>query len=80
MDERNAFQDMSLEQIKSVIEIMQQSSDAYMFILDLNADTYILSEKATRRFPFNATMIENCTDIIMKMVHPWSGLAAAARW
>lgn len=70
MDERNAFQDMSLEQIKSVIEIMQQSSDAYMFILDLNADTYILSEKATRRFPFNATMIENCTDIIKKVVHP----------
>ena len=70
MDESNAFQDMSLEQIKSVIEIMQQSSDAYMFILDLNADTYILSEKATRRFPFNATMIENCTDIIKKVVHP----------
>ena len=31
MDERNALQGMSLEQIKSVIEIMQQSSDAYIY-------------------------------------------------
>lgn len=70
MDERNAFQDMSLEQIKSVIEILQQSSDAYMFILDLSVDTYILTEKATKRFPFNATTIENCTETIKKVVHP----------
>lgn len=70
MDNRNALQNMSLEQIRAVIEVMQQSSDAYMFILDLNADTYILSEKATKRFPFHTTVIENCTEILKKVVHP----------
>lgn len=70
MDDRNVLQDMSLEQIRAVIEVMQQSSDAYMFILDLNANTYILSEKATKRFPFHATVIENCTETLKKVVHP----------
>ncbi len=70
MDYRNALQNMSLEQIRSVIEIMQQSSDAYMFILDLNADTYIMSEKMTKRFPFHTTLVENCTERIKEVVHP----------
>ncbi|MDE6212738.1 MAG: hypothetical protein K2M70_04595, partial [Lachnospiraceae bacterium] len=43
------LQNMSLEQIRSVIEIMQQTSDAYMYILDLNTDTYMVAEKATKR-------------------------------
>lgn len=70
MDYRNALRTMSLEQIRSVIEIMQQSSDAYMFILDLNADTYIMSEKMTKRFPFHTTLVENCTETIKEVVHP----------
>ncbi len=70
MDYRNALQNMSLEQIRSVIEIMQQSSDAYMFILDLNADTYIMSEKMTKRFPFHTTLLENCTERMKEVVHP----------
>lgn len=61
---------MSLEQIRSVMEIMQQSSDAYMYILDLNADTYILSEKATKRFPFYSTTIEKCVETLKTVVHP----------
>lgn len=70
MDDKNALQDMSLEQIRAVIEVLQQSTDAYMFMLDLNADTYILSEKATKRFPFHATVIENCGETLKKVVHP----------
>ncbi len=41
-----------------------------MFILDLNSDIYMLAEKATKRFPFPSTMIENCTEILRKVVHP----------
>lgn len=59
-----------MEQIRSVIEIMQQSSDAYMFILDLTADTYMLSEKATKRFPFHSIVIENCTETLKSVVYP----------
>ncbi len=70
MDYMNALQNLSLEQIRAVIEVLQQSTDAYMFMLDLSVDTYILSEKATKRFPFHTTVIENCTDILKKVVHP----------
>lgn len=70
MDDRNALRNMSLEQIRAVIEVLQQSTDAYMFMLDLNADTYILSEKATKRFPFHTTVIENCGETLKKVVHP----------
>lgn len=70
MEDRSALQNMSLEQIRAVIEVLQQSTDAYMFMLDLNVDTYILSEKATKRFPFHATVIENCAETLKKIVHP----------
>ena len=59
-----------MEQIQSVIEIMQQSSDAYMFILDLSADTYMVAEKATKRFPFHSIVIENCTETFKNVVYP----------
>ena len=61
---------MSLEQIQSVIEIMQQSSEAYMFILDLSVDTYMVAEKATKRFPFQSTVIENCSETLKSVVYP----------
>ncbi|MDE6406461.1 MAG: bifunctional diguanylate cyclase/phosphodiesterase [Lachnospiraceae bacterium] len=70
MNYLSTLQGMSLEQIQAVIEIMQMSSDAYMFILDLTADTYMMAEKATKRFPFPATVIENCTDTFKDIVYP----------
>lgn len=70
MNYPDILQAMSLEQIWSVIEVVQQSSDAYMFILDLHTDTYMLSEKATKRFPFHETVIEGCTEILKKIVYP----------
>lgn len=70
MSDLSALQGMSLEQIRSVMETLQQSSDAYMFILDLNEDIYMLSEKATKRFPFHSTVIENCTEILKQVIYP----------
>lgn len=70
MNYLKALQGMSLEQIQSVIEIMRQSSDSYMFILDLTADIYMLAEKATKRFPFHSIMIENCTETLKNVVYP----------
>lgn len=70
MNYPDTLQAMSLEQIWSVIEVVQQSSDAYMFILDLQTDTYIVAEKAVKRFPFQATEIENCTEVLKKVIYP----------
>ena len=70
MDYLDIIQNMSLEQIISVMEIVQKSSDSYLFIMDLNEDVYMISEKATKRFPFDTTVIEHSTEVLKKVVHP----------
>lgn len=64
------LQGMSLEQISAVIEVIQQSSDSFLFILDLNTDVYMVSEKATKRFPFDSTVMENSTEILKSVIYP----------
>ena len=49
---------------------MQQTSDAYMYILDLNTDTYMVAEKATKRFPNDAAVNEDCMKTLKKVVYP----------
>lgn len=70
MDYLDVIQKMSLEQIRSIIEVIQKASDSYLFILDLQEDIYMISEKATERFPFDDTVIENCTEVFKKVVYP----------
>ena len=70
MDYQDVIQNMSLEQIISVIEVLQKSSDSYLFIMDLNEDIYMISEKATKRFPFDTTVIEHSTAILKQVVYP----------
>lgn len=70
MDYQDVIQNMSLEQIISVIEVLQESSDSYLFIMDLNEDIYMISEKATKRFPFDTMVIENCTEMLKQVVYP----------
>lgn len=70
MDYQDVIQNMSLEQIISVIEVLQKSSDSYLFIMDLNEDIYMISEKATKRFPFDTMVIENCTEMLKQVVYP----------
>lgn len=70
MDYLDIIQKMSLEQISSVIEVIQKASDSYLFIMDLDTDIYMISEKATERFPFDDTVIENSTEVLKKVVYP----------
>lgn len=70
MDDLGGLQDMPLGQIRAVMEMMQQCLDAYVFILDLASDTYMVAEKATKRFPLDSTVIENCTETLRKIVYP----------
>lgn len=70
MDYQDVIQNMSLEQIISVIEVLQKSSDSYLFIMDLNEDIYMISEKATKRFPFDTTVIEHSTEMLKQVVYP----------
>ena len=61
---------MSLEEIKQVSDVIQRSTDSYMFIMDLTTDTYIISEAATRRFALDSTRVEDCTESLKKVVYP----------
>lgn len=70
MDYLDIIQNMSLEQIISVIEVMQKSSDSYLFIMDLNENIYMVSERAMKRFPFDTAVIENCTEVLKQVVYP----------
>lgn len=70
MDYLDVIQKMSLDQIRSVIEVIQKASDSYLFIMDLNEKLYMISEKATKRFPFDDTVIENCTEVLKNVVYP----------
>lgn len=70
MSNQDILQGMSLEQIKAVTDVFQQCSDSYLFILDLNTDVYMVSEKATKRFPFDNTRIENATAVLKDIVYP----------
>ncbi|MCH5255720.1 MAG: GGDEF and EAL domain-containing protein [Lachnospiraceae bacterium] len=69
---------MSIEQIKMIMNVLQKASDAYLFILDLTSEVYIIPEKLTKRVAFESTRIENCMDKIRKVVHPadWDMLNA----
>lgn len=69
MDYQEVLRELSLEQIRSVIEVIQQCSDAYLFILNLNTDTLMVSEKATKRFPFDTTVIEHATEVLESIVY-----------
>ncbi len=70
MREQEPLHNMSIERIKSVIDIVQKASDAYLFILDLTSDVYLIPESMTKRFALDSTRIENCTEALVKIIHP----------
>lgn len=70
MADLKSSRNMSIDQIKSVLDIMQQASDGYLFIFDLTADVYIIPEIVTEKFAFDSVRVENCSKVINKVIHP----------
>lgn len=64
------LQNMSVEQIKSIVDVIQKASEAYLFILDLVSDIYLIPEKLTERVNLPSTRIENCTEALKAVIHP----------
>lgn len=64
------LQNMSLDQIKSIVDVIQMSSEAYLYILDLDSDIYMIPEKLTERVALNSTRIEHCTEALKAVIHP----------
>lgn len=70
MDYAQTLQNMSLEEIRAVVEILQKSSDSYIYIMDLDTDTYMVTNKMLTRFPFEKEVIENATPTLQKVIYP----------
>lgn len=64
------LQNMSLDQIKSIMDVIQMSSEAYLYILDLDFDIYMIPEKLTERVALDSTRIEHCTEALKAVIHP----------
>lgn len=70
MDYAQTLQNMSLEELRAVVEILQKSSDSYIYIMDLDTDTYMVTNKMLTRFPFEKEVIENATPTLQKVIYP----------
>lgn len=69
MDYTETLQNMSLDEIRAVLEVIQKASDSYIYIMDLNTDTYMITEKMLTRFPFEDVVIENATPALQKIIY-----------
>lgn len=70
MDYVQTLQNMSLEEIRAVVEILQKSFDAYIYIMDLDTDTYMMTNKMLARFPFENAVVEGATPTLQKVIYP----------
>ncbi len=64
------LQSMSLEEIRAVLEVLQKSTDSYIYIMDLDTDTYMITSKMLTRFPFDDVVIKNATPALQKIIYP----------
>lgn len=69
MDYAEILQKMSLEEIVAVIEVLQKSCDAYIYIMDLDTDTYMITSKMLARFPFTEVVVENATEALKGIIY-----------
>lgn len=69
MKELDVKQKVSIEEIKTVTEIMQKSTDSYLYIMDLTDSVYMISEEATRRFVLESARVENCIEALSQVIH-----------
>ncbi len=69
-DYAETLQQMSLEEIRAVLEVIQRASDSYIYIMDLDTDTYMVTRKMLIRFPFEDVVIENATPALQKIIYP----------
>lgn len=70
MDYTGTLKNMSLNEIRAVLETLQKSSDSFIYILDLDADTFVTTKRMLTRFPFKDVVVENSREIMQKIIYP----------
>ncbi|MDE6389724.1 MAG: GGDEF and EAL domain-containing protein [Lachnospiraceae bacterium] len=64
------LQHLSLEEIRAVLEVFQKATDSYIYIMDLDTDTYMTTSKMLTRFPFDNVVTMNATPALQKIIYP----------
>lgn len=70
MDYAQTLQNMSLDEIRAVVEILQKASDSYIYIMDLDTDTYMVTSRMLERFPFSDLVITEATPKLQQVIYP----------
>ena len=60
----------TFNQIKEVIKILSPSVDNYLYVLDIQNDTYYISENALERFPVEKPEFQNVMETLTKFIYP----------
>lgn len=63
-------EDISLEQFQKIIELYNSTMDDFLYIFDLVNDIYCISSNAVERFRMPASMFENASEELRKVVYP----------
>lgn len=69
MKNADKLANMSIEHIKAIMDVLQEATDAYLYILDLTSKVYIIPEKLTKRVALDSTVIENCMEKLKKVIY-----------
>ena len=62
--------DFDLEEMKYFLNLVELSTDDYLYIFDFNNDRIIYSKSITDVFPFESNAFENATAQLKAVVHP----------
>ncbi len=64
------LENIETRQLEGLISVLNQCTDAFLFVFDLSKDTYFISQYARNIFNFPEEKMENATHELMKIVYP----------
>lgn len=70
MDYTQTLQNMSLEEIRAVVEVLQKSSDSYIYIMDLDMNIYMTTGRMLERFPFEEVVVTDAVSKMQEVIYP----------
>lgn len=67
---KETIKEVTLEQFKDIIDIVNQCMDDYLYIMDLQKSEFCISQNATERFMLPSNQFENASAKFGLFVHP----------
>lgn len=67
---KGTIKEITFEQFKDIIDIVNQCMDDYLYILDLQQNLFCISQNATERFSLPSSQFGDATEKFSYFVHP----------